>query len=416
MSGKRVEENELRALFEEIEAPPGLDQWRDRIADVDAEHDPAQLPVDEHDEDDAASSGVVLTIPVVVDTDSADGEPAADEQKIIVLPADQGLRPRRRRRSVAVAAAAAVVVGLGGVVVTSQLSSDAPPADPTMIIDGPDKTVSSPPPPSSEASATGSATTPPPNGDQGGNVVDDNGDNQADDGKPAGTDPGQGGDGGAQPAWPPMQGDPSAANTGVPVGATLDDRHGDLRITTAGQVVTDLRVTGSVIVDAPNVTLRRVIVVAPYGAVAVRQNAGNLTVEDSELSGGQSLTQGTGGLTVRRSRLEFGAAITSGAELYDSFFGYSSVLIPSGSTTVQLRHNSFGSVTMNDLDGPIRGVTVENNALTQVDAPTEAGSASIHVLYNRFTGGAPSTGWNSAALDYQWSGNTFASSGAPANP
>jgi hypothetical protein len=333
------------------------------------------------------------------------------------LPADHGLRPRRqRRRSIAVAAAAAVVVGLGGVVVTNQLLSDAPPADPTMYIDDPDKTVSSPPPPSSAASATGSATTPPPGNNPGGDGGDENGGNQPNDGGNPGGDPGIGSDGRPQPAWPAMEGDPTAVNTGVPVGATLNDHHGDLRITTAGQVVTDLRVTGSVIVDAPNVTLRRVIVVAPYGTVAVRQNAGNLTVEDSELSGGQSLTQGATGLTVRRSRLEFGATIASGAQLFDSFFSYSAVLVPSGSSTVLLRHNSFGSVTMNDLDGPIRGVTVENNVLMQVDAPTEAGSASIHVLNNRFTGSAPSTGWNPAAPDYQWSGNTFAGSGAPAKP
>jgi hypothetical protein len=81
-----------------------------------------------------------------------------------------------------------------------------------------------------------------------------------------------------------------------------------------------------------------------------------------------------------------------------------------------LRHNAFGSVTMNDLDGAIRAVTIENNLLAQVDAPTEAGSVSIHVLNNRFTGSAPSTGWNAAAPDYRWSGNTFVDSGAPANP
>jgi hypothetical protein len=212
-----------------------------------------------------------------------------------------------------------------------------------------------------------------------------------------------------------MAGDPTATNTGVPLGASLGDHYGDLRITTAGQVVSDLRVTGTVIVDAPNVTLKRVLVVAPYGATAVRQNAGGLTVADSELSGGSSLTQGANGLTVRRSRLQSGVTIAGGAQLYDCFLDTADVLVTSGSSSVLLRHNTMGQVTMNDLEAPIHGVTVDDNLLSQVDAPTQSGSAGIHVLNNRFRGNAPSTGWKSGA-DYQWSNNTYVDSGAPANP
>lgn len=411
---RRVDEQALRALFEEIEAPAGLDRWRERIADVDAEHDPALVAPVEDDEPE-----VVLTFPAIVaDTeDKPVDEPAGEPAVVVTLPVDQGLRPKRhRRRSVAVAAAAAVVVGLGGVVVTNQLLTADPPADPTMIIDGPDKTLSSTPPSPTAQSPTGTATTPPTQGGDGPRVDDQNRTDENEGGTAdGGPDPGPGA-GGPQPSWPPMTGDPSAANTGVPVGAVLGDHHGDLRITIPGQVVTDLRVTGTVIVDAPNVTLKRVIVVAPYGSTAVRQNAGNLTIEDSELSGGQSLTQAGGGLTVRRSRVEFGMTITTGAQVHDSYFNSSSILIPSGSNNILLRHNVFGSVTMNDLDGAIRSVTVENNVLAQLDAPTGAGSAGIHVLGNRFTGSAPSTGWNRAAPDYRWSGNTFADTGAPAEP
>jgi hypothetical protein len=81
-----------------------------------------------------------------------------------------------------------------------------------------------------------------------------------------------------------------------------------------------------------------------------------------------------------------------------------------------LRHNVMGRVSMSDLDGPIRNVTVQDSLLSQVNAPTEAGSASIHVLTNRFRDTAPSTGWNQSAADYQWSGNVFADTGAPAEP
>jgi hypothetical protein len=396
-----IDENELRALFEEIDVPPGLDRWRDRIADVHAE----AYVREPDDEPEPAEDGT--------DTEHWEVEEKAGGAGIVVLPIVGELRPKRqRRRSVAAAAAAAAVVGLAGFVVTITLLSEAPPADPTMIIDGPDKTVSTPPsrddptdnvsrPPSSQPSSSGAGQPDPgathhdqPGGDTG-TVVDNSG-------------------GGPEPGWPSMVGDPTATNTGVPLGATLGDHYGDLRITVAGQVVSDLRVTGTVIVDAPNVTLKRVLVVAPYGAPAVRQNAGGLTVVDSELSGGTSLTQAANGLTIRRSRLQSGVTIAGGTQLHDCFLDTGDVLVTPGSSSVLLRHNTMDKVTMNDLEAPIRGVTIDNNLLTQVDAPTQSGSAGIHVLNNRFRGSAPSTGWDSGAPDYQWSNNTYADSGAPA--
>jgi len=394
----RIDENELRALFEEIEAPPRLDRWRDRIADVHAEayvreHDDEPEPAEDDDSEHLAE------------------EAGAD---IVALPIVDELRPRRQRgRSMAVAAAAAAVVGLGGVVVTTTLLTDAPPADPTMIIDGPDKTVSSSPsrneptnvskPPSTQQPSSGAERPNP-------------GTTQRNQPGGTGTMVDNSGGGGPEPGWPSMVGDPNSTNTGVPLGATLGDHYGDLRIATAGQVVSDLRVTGTVIVDAPNVTLKRVLVVAPYGATAVRQNAGGLTVVDSELSGGTSLTQAANGLTIRRSRLQSGVTITGGAQLYNCYLDNADVLVTPGSSSVLLRHNTIGRVTMNDLDAPIRGVTVDDNLLNEVDAPTQAGSAGIHVLNNRFRGSAPSTGWKSGASDYQWSNNTYADSGAPAYP
>ena len=370
---KEIDEKELQALFAEVEAPPGLDKWRERIADVHVEHEPAE-------------DGVVIE-----------------------------LRPRpRKKRSLAVAAAVVAVVGLGGAVVMSRLLTDAPPADPTMIIDGPDKTNSSPPPPTSETGPSGSVTTPPagtgqPTGQDnppGGPTANPEGDED-----PAGP----GSVDGPEPSWGPMVGDPSLSNTGVPQGATLRDHQGDLRITTPGQVVKDLRVSGTVFVEAPGVTLRRVVVVAPFGASPLQQLAGNLTIVDSQLVGSEPLAQRANGLVVRRSTLDSGAVLTSGAEVYDSYFAKSDVQVSAGATGVLLRHNVVDRVSMFDLDGPIRNVTVQDSLLTQVNAPTEAGSAGIHVLTNRFIGSAPSTGWDPSAPDYLWSGNVFEDTGAPAD-
>jgi hypothetical protein len=98
-----TDEQRLQDLFGEIDAPPGLDRWRERIAEVHVEH--------EHTEHDG---GTVTE-----------------------------LRPRKHKtRSLAVAAAVVGIVGLGGVVVMGRLLEDAPPTDPTMIIDGPDRTTS----------------------------------------------------------------------------------------------------------------------------------------------------------------------------------------------------------------------------------------------------------------------------------
>jgi hypothetical protein len=393
----RIDENALRALFEEIEAPPSLDGWRERIADVDAESFES-APHDSEPDDPAVT----------------------DEQQdavVVVLPVGGDLRPKRSRgRSIAVAAAAAAIVGLGGVVVTTQLFDDSPPADPTMIIDGPDRTASSQTRPTTRTTgdSSGQSTSSPPA---------TSGQSNPGGGGPGNQPPGRGTDaptgqeppGGQEPTWAAMVGDPTGTNTGVPLGASLSDHNGDLRITTAGQVVSDLRVNGSVIVDAPNVTLKRLLVVAPDGSVAVRQNAGGLTVVDSELYADTSLVQGAAGLSVRRSR--FGDITVAGnAELVDNYLAGGNVLVAPGATSVLVRHNNFGRITMNDFEAPIRSVSIENNVLNQVDFPTEAGSAGIHVLGNRFRSNAPSTGWKSSANDYRWSDNTFADSGAPANP
>ncbi len=412
--GEPVDENELRSLFAEIEPPPSLDRWRERIADV---HATSADPTPFTDEEAEETPGLEIRVGPGTEIHVEPGEDAkadTDGAKIRTLPTDRELRPTRRRRSVAVAAAAAVVVGLGGVVVAGQLWSDAPPADPTMIIDGPDRTRSSQPPTSSTQPPTGSQTAPnvPGTGTNANPAGEeqDSGSGGPQDGEDAGPGPGN------QVSWPPMVGDPSASNTGVPVGAVLADHHGDLRITTPGQVVSDLRVTGTVIVDAQNVTLRRVIVVAAFGSPALSQNAGNLTVEDSELSGAPSVAQHAGGLSVRRSRLESGVTLVGDAQLLDNYLSSADVLVQSGAAGVLLRHNVTGQVTMDDFDGAITNVTIENGVLLKVDAPIGSGSASIHVLNNRFLGSAPSTGWDPSAPDYRWSGNTFASSGAPANP
>ena len=111
------DEQRLQDLFAQVDAPPGLDRWRERIADVHASHEPV----------------------------GPDGGTVTE------------LRPHKRKtRSFAVAAAVVAIVGLGGTVVMSRLLEDAPPAGP-MIIDGPGRST---PPPSSSTTTT--TPVPPP--------------------------------------------------------------------------------------------------------------------------------------------------------------------------------------------------------------------------------------------------------------
>jgi Ca2+-binding RTX toxin-like protein len=76
---------------------------------------------------------------------------------------------------------------------------------------------------------------------------------------------------------------PNATNTGVPAGVVLN-RSGSITINTAGAIVSGLDVTGSVVINAPNVTLRNVRVKGTsWGAIVVQ--ASGAKIEDCEVSG-----------------------------------------------------------------------------------------------------------------------------------
>ena len=92
------------------------------------------------------------------------------------------------------------------------------------------------------------------------------------------------------PTQPPASGFPTETTTGLPAGWTpAQTISGDYTIRTAGTVVQDLRVNGDIIVNAANVTLRRVDVVG--GRIdnwpGARCNNG-LKVYDSRVSPGRN--------------------------------------------------------------------------------------------------------------------------------
>jgi hypothetical protein len=104
----------------------------------------------------------------------------------------------------------------------------------------------------------------------------------------------------------PTGGWPDASNTGVPAGTVLTPS-GGMTITTAGTVIDARDISGPVIVDAPNVTIRNSRI-RGNAFMLVRSNGTGLVVEDSELINEPVAGQpnchnaiGFGGYTVRRS-------------------------------------------------------------------------------------------------------------------
>jgi chitodextrinase len=107
---------------------------------------------------------------------------------------------------------------------------------------------------------------------------------------------------------PPQTGFPNASNTGVPAGTTLTPS-GGMTITTAGAVVDGRDITGQVVVNAPNVTIRNSRI-RSNSMWVIDNNSTGLLVEDSEIinrpvAGQPNCHNGIGNanFTVRRTEI-----------------------------------------------------------------------------------------------------------------
>lgn len=90
---------------------------------------------------------------------------------------------------------------------------------------------------------------------------------------------------------------PGSSNTGVPDGVQLTPS-GGLTVTTAGTVLDSLDISGTVVIDAPDVTIRnsRIVGDQVYGVQVV---SGSVTITDSEIAGFENAIAG-GGWTAHR--------------------------------------------------------------------------------------------------------------------
>jgi hypothetical protein len=110
------------------------------------------------------------------------------------------------------------------------------------------------------------------------------------------------------PPPPTPTGPPDASNTGVPSGTTLTPS-GGLTIGTAGTVINAREITGQVVVNAPNVTIRNSRI-RSNAMWVIDNNSTGLVVEDSEIinrpvSGQPNCHNGIGdaNFTIRRSEI-----------------------------------------------------------------------------------------------------------------
>jgi hypothetical protein len=396
---QEIFEEELTALFAEVDAPPSVAGWRERIGRPESDLDAA---------------------PVV--------RPLRFEPK--------ARRPVTPSQRVAAAAVAVLAIGFAiiGVVTSDRALSPPPRPDITQsMTDGPTTNSSAlgpPPPPTVGFATSGQLPTSgqPATGSGGGG---------------GGRAPAQGrqppaapGDTPVAPASGPLADWPDSSNTGVPPDTQLGTWTGDLHVTTPGAIVHDLRVDGTVFVEAPDVTLRRVLVAPHPGGPDVgvwqRPEAPRLRIEDSEISAvevAHGVRQEAAGLTVQRSDLHTnGTALmlaVGDVTVVDSYLHSPGAQVESadGTARLTLRHNLInGAVDLHDESGPISDVLIDGNQLGGVlYLPSQAGSNGIRVLNNRFhriAGGSSTTqsGWDGQAPGNTWTGNVWMDTSEPANP
>ena len=193
---------------------------------------------------------------------------------------------------------------------------------------------------------------------------------------------------------------PDATNTGVPASTTLTPAAG-MTIRTAGAVVSGLNITGMVTISASNVTLENCKISADaYASIVVQAGATGVTIRNCEIYGGEINGQNNegslgiaifgGGVTVLNCNI-YGSA--NGVSINSLKYGpvliqdnYIHDITASGTTnhyngiqyngnsggsypldiehnTIINPHNQADAVMIDNWNGPVNGVTVNNNLL-----------------------------------------------------
>lgn len=92
-----------------------------------------------------------------------------------------------------------------------------------------------------------------------------------------------------EPVDPPVSGWPDATTTGYQGNVSALPKRNGWRVTTPGAVIENMRIDagdGALVIDAPNVTVRNVVIDAGIWGIDALHTADGLTVEDSTFIGG----------------------------------------------------------------------------------------------------------------------------------
>ena len=243
---------------------------------------------------------------------------------------------------------------------------------------------------------------------------------------------------------------PGPTNTGVPAGTTLRPS-GPLQLTTAGQVVDGLDVTGCVAVRAPDVTIRRTrIRCDSYYPVEVYDGA-SLVIEDSEIDGSPSNGAATSGIAfsnfvARRVNIHGTAdgvkadanAVLEDSWIHDLYLGpedHADGVQSTGGSGVTIRRNF---IDIRDLGrghggdpnsvfqigtewGPNSNWTIEGNWIYgggwSINAYSGSGTGN-RITENRFGRGAGFPGYGPISVTGNWrvTGNVWDDDGSPVAP
>lgn len=184
----------------------------------------------------------------------------------------------------------------------------------------------------------------------------------------------------------PASGWPTAANTGVPAGTALTARNGAQTFSTAGQVISGLNITGSVIISANNVTLKNCkITSGDYNTIKVAETVTGTVIQNCTIDGvggGGNGILGCGKFIGNNIfNVENGIFIVGkdATLIQDSYIHglkgtasshYDNIQIEGSVSNVVIRHNTIindygqtGALMIDNNWGPVSNITVDNNIL-----------------------------------------------------
>ncbi|NVP56830.1 right-handed parallel beta-helix repeat-containing protein [Mycoplana rhizolycopersici] len=193
---------------------------------------------------------------------------------------------------------------------------------------------------------------------------------------------------------------PDARNTGVKTDTSLKPYAGTLYISDDGTVVEGLEITGSVVVDAKNVTIRnsRIIADTPWHIVYIKEGVEGFTLEDSEIDGrGKAANGALGRGTFLRNNIHGvenglnidGPSLIQGNFIHDMRGGpeahFDGIEI-NGGKSIQILENTVlnengqtAAIMLNNYFRGLADITVDGNRL--------AGGGYTIYLDGRFKGG-----------------------------